>query len=200
MKRAVCKTLVMMTLSVGTGGVVAQTPPATPAAPTPPVAIARQSDLHRPTMPVAALEPPSGLVPVLQLFAQGVQRYVCQADEKQPDHFGWVLKEPDAKLFNDSGQEVGHHSAGPSWQLTDGSKVVKTKVVGTMAALSSGDVPWLLVAVTSSGPGVLANVQYVQRIDTVGGVAPTTGCDAHASALQDVGYRATYLFYAPRGK
>jgi hypothetical protein len=154
--------------------------------------------IHRPTMPIAALEPPAALVPVLQAFAQGVQRYVCQAAEAQPEHFGWTLKEPDAKLFDETGKEIGRHFSGPAWELTDGSKVLKTKVAGTMPALAFDAVPWLLIAVNSSGSGLLSGVQYVQRIDTVGGVAPTTGCDAgHSGATQDVGYRATYLFYAP---
>jgi Protein of unknown function (DUF3455) len=163
-----------------------------------PAAAAPHEPIRRPTMPIAALEPPSSLVPVLQSFAQGVQRYICQAVEGKPDQFAWTLKEPDAKLFDETGKEIGRHFAGPAWELSDGSKVVKTKVAGSMPALAFDAVPWLLVAVSSSGSGTLSGVQYVQRIDTVGGVAPTTGCDAaHKGTTEDVGYRATYLFYAP---
>ncbi len=150
-------------------------------------------------MPDPKLEPPAGAKAVLLAYGQGVQRYVCNAKTQAGGAFEWVLKEPVAKLFDDQNHEIGSHSAGPSWQLADGSKVVKKKVLATTAALQFDAVPWLLVEVEPSGQGKLAAVQYVQRLDTVGGVAPSTGCDAtHAGALQDVEYRAVYVFYAPR--
>jgi hypothetical protein len=157
----------------------------------------KQSPLPRPTMPSPELEPPRSVTPVLRVFAQGVQRYVCKEKEGSRGTFAWILKEPQAKLFDGEGHEIGSHFAGPGWQLVDGSKVVKTKVVASMPALAADAVPWLLVAVAPSGQGGLAGVEYVQRIDTVGGKEPAGGCDAaHAGALQDVGYRATYIFYA----
>ena len=60
---------------------------------------------------------------------------------------------------------------------------------------------FLLVEVEASGKGGLAGIRYVQRIDTVGGAAPPSGCDAaHSAARQDVEYRASYVFYGPRPK
>lgn len=156
-------------------------------------------DLARPLMPDPALEPPANQVPVLIAFAQGVQRYVCKEKEQAKGTFEWVLKEPQAKLSSADGHEIGSHSAGPTWQLADGSKAVKKKLVATTAALASDAVPWLLIELESSGKGALAGTQYVQRVDTVGGAAPASGCDAaHAGATHDVDYRATYVFYAPR--
>jgi hypothetical protein len=155
----------------------------------------------RPLMPDPSLEPPRNVAPILTLYGQGVQRYVCKEKEKSPGTFEWTLKEPQAKLFDGQDHEVGSHFAGPTWQLTDGSKTVKKKVLATFPALQSDGVPWLLVETESSGQGQLAAAQYVQRIDTVGGAAPFTGCDAaHGAATQDVEYRATYVFYAPRGQ
>ena len=111
------------------------------------------------------------------------------------------LQDIDDRRDDGQDHEVGSHFAGPSWQLVDGSKAVKKKVVASFPALESDGVPWLLVEIESSGKGQLAGTQYVQRVDTVGGAAPPTGCDtAHAGATQDVEYRATYVFYAPRSK
>jgi hypothetical protein len=156
-------------------------------------------ELARPMMPDRSLDPPANQVPVLITFGQGVQRYVCKEKEQAKGSFEWTLKEPQAKLSDANGREIGSHSAGPSWQLADGSKAVKKKLVASVPALASDAVPWLLIELESSGKGALAGTQYVQRVDTVGGAAPTSGCDAaHAGAMQDVDYRATYVFYAPR--
>jgi len=156
-------------------------------------------ELARPLMPDRSLEPPANQVPVLLTYGQGVQRYVCKEKEQAKGSFEWTLKEPRAKLSDAAGREIGSHSAGPTWQLADGSKGVKKKLVASFPALAFDAVPWLLVEIESSGKGGLAGTQYVQRMDTVGGAPPGTGCDAaHAGATQDVEYRATYLFYAPR--
>jgi hypothetical protein len=156
-------------------------------------------ELARPMMPDRSLDPPANQVPVLITFGQGVQRYICKEKDQPKGSFEWTLKEPQAKLSDAEGHEIGSHSAGPSWQLADGSKAVKKKLIATVAALASDAVPWLLVELESSGKGALAGTQYVQRIDTVGGAAPAAGCDtAHAGATHDVDYRATYVFYAPR--
>ena len=155
--------------------------------------------IARPLMPDPSLEPPANQVPVLIAYGLGVQRYVCKEKEAAKGSFAWTLKEPQAKLSDASGREIGSHFAGPSWQLQDGSKAAKKKVVATVPALASDAVPWLLVEVEGSGNGALSGVQYVQRVDTVGGAAPAAGCDAsHAAAAHDVEYRATYVFYAPR--
>ena len=156
-------------------------------------------ELARPLMPDPSLEPPANQVPVLVAYGVGVQRYVCKEKEAAKSSFEWTLKEPQAKLADAGGHELGSHSAGPSWQLADGSKAVKKKLIASMAALQADAVPWLLIEIESSGKGSLSGTQYVQRVDTIGGVAPATGCDqAHAGTTHDVEYRATYVFYAPR--
>jgi hypothetical protein len=62
-------------------------------------------------------------------------------------------------------------------------------------------VPWLLLRATSTtGTGVFSNVTYVQRLNTTGGVAPATGCDASTSGMDtSVAYTADYLFYTGGG-
>jgi predicted ATPase len=54
----------------------------------------------------------------LTLKAHGDQVYECRAVTAAPDKFGWVLKEPDADLFDKQGHKVGHHSAGPKWEIS----------------------------------------------------------------------------------
>ena len=58
-------------------------------------------------------------------------------------------------------------------------------------------IPWLLLsAVSTGGPGKLADVTSIQRLNTSGGVAPATGCDAgHVGTNARVPYSADYLFY-----
>jgi hypothetical protein len=177
--------------------------PAHPAASATPAArpwqIAPPGGLARPVMPDPSLEPPATVTPVLFAYAQGLQRYVCKPKEKAPGTFEWTLKEPQAKLYDVDNHEIGSHSAGPAWQLADGSKVVKKNLIASVRALQSDGVPWLLVEVESSGKGALTGTRFVQRVDTVGGAAPASGCDAaHAGATVDVDYRASYVFYAPR--
>lgn len=172
---------------------------AAPGATTQPWAVTPSGELARPLMPDRSLDPPADQVPVLLAYGQGVQRYVCKEKEQAKGTFEWTLKEPVAKLSDATGHEIGNHSAGPTWQLADGSKAVKKKLVASVPALAFDAVPWLLIEIQSSGKGGLAGTQYVQRMDTVGGAPPGAGCDAaHAGATQDVDYRATYLFYSPR--
>ena len=70
--------------------------------------------------------------------------------------------------------------------------------VGTFTpAHGPAAIPWLLLAADSSqGDGVLAGVDYIQRLETRGGLAPAGACDPAADATVAVPYRARYVFYA----
>ncbi len=61
-------------------------------------------------------------------------------------------------------------------------------------------IPWLLVNIVShESTGVLSRATSIQRLNTKGGKAPATGCDAaHAGQELRVPYSADYFFYAPR--
>jgi hypothetical protein len=58
-------------------------------------------------------------------------------------------------------------------------------------------IPWLLLTVTSAGPeGFFSKITSVQRVNTVGGVAPKEGCSrAAVGTTARVKYRADYYFY-----
>ena len=59
-------------------------------------------------------------------------------------------------------------------------------------------IPWLLLrAKSTSGTGVFSAVSSIQRVRTVGGKAPASGCDRMQSGKETrVSYSAEYRFYA----
>lgn len=142
------------------------------------------------------LKVPSGNVFLFETFATGTQIYVCTEGADAPGTFAWTFKAPDAVLWNDAGQQVGTHYAGPTWQGNDRSRVV-SEVVARADAPAPGAIPWLLLkARTNHGRGIFSTVTYIQRLDTVGGVAPSDGCDRSAGgAERAVPYTAVYAFY-----
>ena len=145
----------------------------------------------------ANLKAPDGERVVFQAQARGSQIYVCQSGSDQS--FSWVLKGPEAELFDATGNAVGHHSIGPSWKHSDGSEV-RGKVVARQAAPLPDAVPWLLLQATGhSGAGILSGVTTIQRIHTTGGQPPQTGsCDASRQGQEMKSqYAADYYFYAP---
>ena len=60
---------------------------------------------------------------ILVAHGVGVQIYECKMGETPATN--WVLREPVATLIL-GGATIGHHYAGPTWELTDG-EVVKGK-------------------------------------------------------------------------
>jgi hypothetical protein len=132
--------------------------------------------------------------PAIELQARGVQVYTCEGNAAS---FAWRLKGPEAVLFDTAGAEAGRHFAGPSWQANDGSVVVGEPVASSRSP-SQGSVPWLVLRAKShAGAGVFAAVDYVARVQTVGGAAPAGGCDeAHAGSESRVDYTAFYVFFS----
>jgi len=142
------------------------------------------------------LQPPANEQLLLQVHAKGDQVYTCKSDAAQ---FSWTLKAPDAQLFDKNGKPFGKHFAGPSWEASDGSRVTG-KAVANSPSPDADSIPWLLVSVVShEGSGVLSRVTSIQRLNTKGGKAPASGCDAsHAGQELRVPYSADYRFYAPK--
>jgi hypothetical protein len=132
------------------------------------------------------------------LNASGVQEYTCQANATG---FAWVFVAPDADLYlpNNDNNIIGHHFAGPTWEYEDGSTVVGRKVAA--ATVDKTAIPWLLLVAASHGgaDGRMTDITSIQRLETVGGTAPASGCDAdHAGASANVPYTASYFFYVTR--
>jgi len=154
------------------------------------------------SLPANAQEVPKELQPLaneqllLQVHAKGDQIYSCKADGGK---YAWTLKAPEAQLFDKSGKSFGKHFAGPSWEGNDGSRVTG-KAAANAPSPDADSIPWLLVTVVShSGEGVLTPVTSIQRINTKGGKAQASGCDAaHIGQEDRVPYSADYVFFAPK--
>ena len=145
------------------------------------------------------LKVPAGQTLSLVSPATGVQIYECSAAKADPARFEWVFKAPEADLFDLSGRQIGKHYAGPTWESNDASKVageVKARDDGPAATA----IPWLLLSAKStSGNGVFARTQSIQRLYTVGGKAPAAACSkAQLGTEARVPYKATYYFYSAR--
>jgi hypothetical protein len=153
------------------------------------------SSQQMPSAP-AELRPTAQESLLLEAMASGVQVYECTADAYATNGYQWRLKGPEAELSDRSGKSLGRHYAGPTWEALDGSKVMG-EVRAQAPSADATAIPLLLLAAKSnSGSGVFASVSSVQRLDTVGGRAPATGCSAeNAAKTVRVSYTATYYFY-----
>jgi Protein of unknown function (DUF3455) len=158
-----------------------------------------------------ALAVPNGATLALHYQGSGVQIYTCTPSggaggaagsgaDAGAITYSWVLKGPDAKLYDTSGAQVGTHTIGPAWNSSDGSVVNGTKVE-QVNSTATGAIPWLLLRASSTtGTGVFSNVTYVQRLNTSGGAAPATGCGSSTSGTDtSVSYTADYYFYTGGG-
>ncbi|HEY9066282.1 MAG TPA: DUF3455 domain-containing protein [Burkholderiaceae bacterium] len=144
----------------------------------------------------AALRPPAGQVVFLEALASGVQIYECTAKADQPTAYEWTFRAPEATLADRSGRPLGKHYAGPTWESVDGSTVVG-EVKARDPGPSASAIPWLLLTSKSTtGTGVFSQTKSIQRLQTVGGVAPSQPCTAaNARQMARVPYTATYYFY-----
>jgi len=147
----------------------------------------------------ANLAVPSSQVLSREARAAGVQIYECSMRREDPKRPEWVFKAPEAELFSRTGEKIGKHYGGPTWESNDGSTVVG-EVKARHDAPDPDAIPWLLLSAKSTtGVGVFARTQSIQRIDTVGGKAPVSGCtEAQVGATVRVDYKATYYFYEAR--
>jgi uncharacterized protein DUF3455 len=138
------------------------------------------------------LKVPAGNKVSYHVYAEGVQIYRWNGAS-------WSFAGPEADLFANAGGNglVGTHYAGPTWESNSGSKVV-----GTVLERGTPDpsaIPWLLLkAVSNEGPGVFARVTYIQRVSTVGGIAPTDAGNFEGETVE-VPYTAEYYFYRAAG-
>jgi hypothetical protein len=131
--------------------------------------------------------------------ATGVQIYECRASAQQPGRYEWAFVAPDAELYDQKGNRIGRHYAGPHWEAADGSKVVAT-LKARADAPSGNAIPWLLLDARSVGTdGAFSKVTSIQRTNTVGGLPPAGGCSqATLGQPARVAYRADYYFFSAR--
>jgi hypothetical protein len=160
----------------------------------------------------AAITVPAGNELFLIGRGVGTQNYQCQPSDRlgRP---AWTLFTPQATLFSDLEDQLTTHFFSPNplegpvvratWQDSTDSSIVWAKAIGQIEdPTGSGAIAWVLLQQAGSrlgphGGDTLSKATFVQRLNTTGGSAPPTGCDA----LPDVGHRAfvpytaDYLFY-----
>jgi hypothetical protein len=173
---------------------------------------------------------PEGAEAFLVGHARGTQNYVCLpsgpgfawtlftpeatlfrgSDKQIITHFF----APNPCEPNANARVVADGAIRAAWQTSDTSTVwafVEQGHTATSASdpefVAQGAVPWLLLTVVGaqdgpSGDDTLSETTFIQRLNTSGGVAPSSGC----SALADVGrqafvpYTADYFFYVGPGE
>jgi hypothetical protein len=134
----------------------------------------------------AALQVPAGNHLVVSLHViQGVQVYACSGGN-------WVFQEPDADMGVTNRPTV-LYTAGPEWVSTvDGSAVWGMPLA---SANRTGTIPELLVkAVKNRGDGLFGSVDYIQRLDTYGGLPAAGSCAKGAITASQ--YFATEDFWS----
>jgi hypothetical protein len=155
-----------------------------------------------PQPPRSAVEVPDKLRPgadeslAMIVPAKGVQIYECRAGKDQVGGYEWAFVAPEADLFDAGGNRIGRHYAGPHWESNDGSKVLGT-VKERADAPAADAIPWLLLTAKSVGSeGSFGKVTSIQRVSTVGGVAPKAGCSqATVGTPARINYTADYYFF-----
>jgi hypothetical protein len=168
---------------------------------------ARADHVTPPAVP-STIQVPGGNRAFLEGAAVGTQGYVCLPASSG---FAWTLFGPQATLFDAHDEQIITHFLSPNpfengrprvtWQDSeDTSKVWGTAIASV--SVEPGAIPWLLVQVVGAengptGGGRLSETTYVQRLNTAGGVAPSTGCtqSIEVGSMALVPYSADYFFF-----
>ena len=125
-------------------------------------------------------------------YAKGVQIYkwnlVTQA---------WDPVAPQAGLFAEDSYhgEIGTHYVGPKWESKSGSLVEARRVLGTGCTPDPTAIAWLLLKqIRTEGSGIFSKVTFIQRVNTVGGLPPSTQGEFDGQ-IKESPYTAEYYFY-----
>ena len=166
------------------------------------------------------IQVPAGATPFLEGHGVGTQNYVCLPSGTG---FKFVLFTPQATLFGDNEKQVITHFFSPNlnpippeiegtiratWQDSHDTSTVwaSATAMATNATdpgfVQPGAVAWLKLQVVGSqtgpiGSNKLTSTTFIQRVNTSGGLAPSTGCASSADVGHEefVPYTADYIFY-----
>jgi hypothetical protein len=123
--------------------------------------------------------------------------------------YAWIFLGPEADLTDCNNVVVGKHFASgdagagfPEWKATDGTYVIGQKALAYTPVGRAGSLPWLSLNALATGGrdgGTLRLTQYIERLHSDGGNAPTAESCGSASrgVTQKVPYTADYYFLAP---
>lgn len=188
------------------------------------LSMSQSAHAHKVTPPDVPVEiqVPEGNVVFLKGQAVGTQNYACSPSGAS---FAWVLFTPEATLFNRADKQIITHFFGPNpdqndvntdprvvskgairaaWQARDTSTVwAKVSPLSRPVVVRPDSVPWLLLEAVGvqegpTGGDTLVPTTFIQRVNTVGGLAPPTGCANAADVGKKafVPYTADYFFFA----
>jgi hypothetical protein len=166
-----------------------------------------------PVVDTSIAVPDGGGSVLLHAFGTGTQDYSCVATtsgdagsdsgDGGATTYGWSLTGPEADLKDCMMAKIGSHFASaagataPEWMtLADGTHVIAKKN-NAFTPDGGTSIPWLLLEATShTGTGTLSKTLFIQRVNTTGGKAPTTGCDSTTVGMTTkVAYTADYYFF-----
>jgi hypothetical protein len=155
---------------------------------------------------------PEGHRPFLSARAFGTQNYIC-LPATSGTGLAWAPTGPQATLFDADARQVLTHYLSPNpdevgrpsratWQHSRDSSAVwalATRTSSDADFVAPGAIPWLRLDVVGAEPGPdagdrMAETKYIQRVETLGGVAPADGCTT-VGVRAFVPYAATYVFY-----
>jgi uncharacterized protein DUF3455 len=163
----------------------------------------------------ANIQVPAGNKLFLIGHALGTQNYICLPSATS---VAWTLFGPQATLFDDGNRQLITHFASinpaeglprPTWQHSRDTSSVWAQAIANStdtAYVAQGAIPWLLLQWVGRQDGprggdTMSATTFIQRLNTVGGVAPATGCASAADVGKRalVSYEADYFFYRERG-
>jgi len=148
-------------------------------------------ELSSPAVPCAEIVVPEGYKLKKIVYAIGVQIYKWNGS-------AWAFVAPEANLYADDRFrfKIGTHYAGPTWEANNGGKVIAARVNGCSPDPES--IAWLLLeSVDNDGPGVFGKTSYIQRINTVSGLAPKRAGTFVGEEVR-MPYTTDYLFYTEK--
>ena len=145
------------------------------------------------------LSVPAGYKVSSQAYAIGVQIYTATPSAADPSKLVWTFTGPEAVLYDAAGNVVGIHYAyagptRPAWESESGSLVVASRTVPPVT-VDSNAIPWLVLdAIHTDGPGIFKRTTHIQRVNTTGGLAPSTP-PTQPGQVARVPYTAEYYFF-----
>ena len=162
------------------------------------------------------IQVPAGNKAFLLGHAVGTQNYICLPSASG---FSWTLVGPQATLFDEDDGQLTTHFLSPNpresglaratWQHSRDTSSVWARAIASSPDpdfVKPGAIPWLLLQAVGAAKGPdggdrLTAATFLHRVNTVGGMAPATGCaqstDVGARAFAP--YLADYIFYKRTG-
>ena len=177
--------------------------------------LAHAQDISPPSVP-PGLEVDPGNEVFLLGRGVGTQNYVCSPCDPTtancPLGVAFTLFTPQATLFDDFGDQLTTHFSSPNpveggiirvtWQDSRDTSRVWASLIKAVT-VREDSIPWVKLNVkdtgTQAGPtgDRLTKPTFIQRVNTVGGKAPATGCLSSTDLGRQafIPYTADYFFY-----